>query len=154
MLRSFLHRLLKEVYPFAKPFFTFPVFAFLTVGGLNTFLNMALFGFFYPLLWPHAFALELATSWAFVLTLISGFWLQRNFAFTNATHHQHSIYQQFIKYSLVSLQGAVGAYGLTKFMVVGLHWNGVVAYGITTVIMLTVTYFLQRYFTFRTRKHT
>ncbi len=151
MLRSYINRFLLGLYPLAQPFLPFQVFAFLTVGTMNTLLNLGMFWVLYPSLLPGRYALEIATFLVFSLTAVSGFWLQRNFAFPKGKG-QSSIQAQFAKYVLVSLQGVVGAYLLTKALVVWMHWNGLVAYAVTTVIVLTITYFLQKYMTFRSRK--
>jgi len=62
--------------------------------------------------------------------------------------------KEFGKYMIVGLQGQVSAYLLTKGMIVLFSLNASYAYVITTIIMLTVNYFLQKYFTFRVKKLT
>lgn len=130
----------------------FTAYTYLAVGAANTLLNIGLFILCYQVFFATSLAVETATVISFVITVISGFWLHKNFAFTDAGNDKKDIQQQFGKYALVALQGQLSAYLLTKGMTVLLKMNASVAYVITAIIMLTLNYFLQKYFTFRKRR--
>jgi putative flippase GtrA len=152
MLKHFIQQLLNIFYPIVKPILPFEVYAYLAVGGANTILNIGLFAALYLLMADFSLAVEVATLLSFCITVVTGFWLNRQFAFTNADQSEHALKQQFMKYGFVALQGQISSYILTKLMVLMLAWNPTVAYVITAVIILTVNYFLQRYFTFKKQK--
>jgi putative flippase GtrA len=152
MLQKFILQLLNFFYPLVRKFMPFQVYAYLAVGAANTLLNIGLFILCYQALFATAIAVEMATVISFAITVITGFWLHKNFAFTDAGNDKKDVQQQFGKYALVALQGQLTAYLLTKGMIVLLKINASVAYVITAVIMLTLNYFLQKYFTFRSRK--
>ncbi len=150
-------------YPIFRRVFSFQVYAYLSVGTANTFFNISLFILFYFLfnnvfqfsLFEFAiktFSVELATIFSFLISVPTGFWLNKNFAFTEASNEKKEKLKQFSKYSLVALQGQFTDYLLTKGMIIFLNINANVAYLISTVIMLLLTYFLQKYFTFKTKK--
>ncbi len=137
----------------------FEVYAYLAVGAANTVLNIALFTLFYKVLleqevyqlFTYSFeSYTVALIIAFVLTVPTGFWLSKKFAFTNAAKEQAS--KQMTKYFLVVLQGVVSDYLLFKALIIFVHLDPVVAKVLSTVIVLTVNYLLQKYFTFKTEK--
>lgn len=151
MLKKFILHLLNIFYPLVRMFIPFQVYAYLAVGAANTLLNIGLFLFCYQALFATSFAVETATVISFVITVITGFWLHKNFAFTDAGNDKKDIQKQFGKYALVAMQGQLSAYLLTKGMIVLLKLNASAAYVITAIIMLTLNYFLQKYFTFKKR---
>ncbi|MBS4064236.1 MAG: GtrA family protein [Chitinophagaceae bacterium] len=127
----------------------FEVFAYLATGAANTLLNIGLFLLIKLLFTNSVVALEAATIISFTITVFTGFWLQKNFAFINSGNEIKETRRQFGKYSLVALQGQVSAYLLTKSMIVFLKINASTAYVVTAVIILTLNYFLQKFFTFK-----
>lgn len=137
---------------------SFRVFSYLSVGAFNTLLNILLFLVFFQLLSAIDYrpiqhiALELATVISFGLTVISGFWFSKNFAFTDASNEKNEQIKQFSKYAIVSLQGQFSDYLITKGLVLFLLLYPPIAYLISTIIMLLLNYFLQKYFTFRSHK--
>ncbi|HEX4957754.1 MAG TPA: GtrA family protein [Lacibacter sp.] len=152
MVRKYIHLLLKFFYPVIKKLIPFEVYAYLTVGAVNTILNIGLFMLLYLMFSNTVLAVETATFISFFVTVLTGFWLQKNFAFTTAGNEKSDTRQQFMKYALVALQGQLSAYLLTKGMILLLHINASAAYVITSIIMLTLNYFLQKYFTFKKRR--
>lgn len=154
MLTNLIHRLLKFFYPLVKRLLPYEVYAYLAVGAANTVLNIGLFIILYNVLSHMAFAVEMATVISFVITVLTGFWLNKNFAFTNAANKKSEVKKQFGKYFLVSLQGQFSDYLITKALILVLFIHPNLAYLISTVIMLIVNYFLQKYYTFSTKKNT
>jgi putative flippase GtrA len=130
----------------------YQVYAYLGVGAANTLLNIVLFAVCYWSLVSHTYlAVEIATIISFIITVLSGFWLSKNFAFTDASNEKKEAQKQFGKYFLVSLQGQFSDYLITKSMILFLFVEPTAAYFISTFIMLVINYFLQKYFTFRSR---
>ena len=105
MMKQFIHRVLLFFYPLMRKWIPFQVFSYLSVGAANTIFNIGLFILcFYTLaLWNHIFiqkvALELATIISFVVTAVTGFWLNKNFAFREASNERNEQIKQFGKYT-------------------------------------------------------
>lgn len=152
MIQNLIRQLLNFFYPLVKKMMPFQVYAYLAVGALNTLLNIGLFALIYYVLANTFLAVEAATVISFVVTVLSGFWLSKNFAFTNGTNAKNGIKRQFGKYFIVAVQGQFSDYLITKGLIVFLFIHPVVAYFISTCIMLSINYFLQKYYTFRSSK--
>ncbi len=152
MIKNLIHQLLKFFYPPVKKLIPYQVYAYLAVGAANTLFNIGLFIVLYTVLAKTLLAVEAATIFSFIITVFSGFWLSKNFAFTNAGNERKEKAMQFGKYFLVSLQGQFSDYLITKGLIVLLWINPTAAYLLSTIIMLTLNYFLQKYFTFQSRK--
>lgn len=152
MAKNLLHQLLKFGYIFIRRLLPYQVYTYLAVGAINTLLNIALFIACHQMLLSTSIAVEASTIIALAVTIFTGYWLQKNFVFTDTSDVHKETGKQLAKYALVALQGQLSAYLLTKSMILFLHFNASIAYIITTFIMLTLTYFLQKYFTFRREK--
>jgi putative flippase GtrA len=162
MIPQLIHRLLKLFYPLVKKIMPYQVYAYLAVGAANTIFNIILFAVCYWLLkssqWSVAgvtvnmLSVEIATVISFAASVVTGFWLSKNFAFTNSGSGKKETQKQFGKYFLVSLQGQFADYLITKGLIVFLVMDGTVAYILSTIIMLILNYFLQKHFTFRRKK--
>lgn len=154
MIKYFIQQWLKLLYPLVKKLMPFQIFAYLAVGAANTVFNIVLFSALYLALSKTIFAVEIATVISFLITVLTGFWLSKNFAFNATADGKNETQKQFGKYFLVSLQGQFSDYLITKGLILFLGLNPVIAYFISTFIMLTINYFLQKYFTFRSIKST
>lgn len=130
----------------------FQVYAYLAVGAANTVLNIGLFAILYLALSATAFSVEAATFFSFAITVLTGFWLNKNFAFPYAGNEKKETSKQFGKYFLVSVQGQFSDYLITKGLIVFLRIKPVPAYFISTLIMLALTFFLQKHYTFRAKR--
>lgn len=160
MVKHIIQQTLLFFYPLMRRYMSFSVFAYLSVGAANTILNIGLFAICFRLfnhpdvLLKFGFnfeniALELATIISFGITLCTGFWMSKNFAFTECRDMKHEQTKQFGKYALVSFQGQLSDYFITKALIILLFIEPILAYFISTIIMLVINYFLQKYFTFR-----
>jgi putative flippase GtrA len=161
MLKKIIQQLLNLFYPLFKKFMPFQVYAYLAVGGANTLFNIGLFTVCY--LWLSAspvyiasfnislLAVEIATIISFIASVFTGFWLSKNFAFTDAVNEKKETTKQFGKYSFVALQGQFSDYLITKGLIVAFGINATIAYVASTVIMLVINFFLQKYYTFRVK---
>jgi putative flippase GtrA len=163
MIKHFIRQLLKLFYPLVKKLMPFQVYAYLAVGAANTLLNIVLFAILYRAIAYSTglhvsgfnistLAVEIATVISFLISAFTGFWLSRNFAFTDANNEKNEKAKQFGKYFLVSLQGQFFDYLITKALILFLAMDPTIAYLISTIIMLTINYFLQKYYTFKDRK--
>lgn len=148
-MKHFIHLSLKFFYPLVRKVLGFRVYCYLAVGAANTVLNIGLFMVFYWVFKNSNIAVELATLLSFLLTVLSGFWLSKNFAFAEAENGKKENQKQFGRYFLVALQGQFSDYLLTKGLIVFLLLNPSLAYVLSTIVMLVLNYFLQKYFTFR-----
>jgi putative flippase GtrA len=160
MTEQYIRRLLKFFYPLVKKLLPYQVYAYLAVGAANTVLNITLFATCYWLIVQVAsisatllpmlkLAVEIATTISFVITVFTGFWLSKKFAFTSADNKKTERAKQFGKYFLVSLEGQLSDYLITKGLIVLLLVNPVTAYLISTAVMLLINYFLQKNYTFK-----
>lgn len=152
MVKNTILQLLKLGYPLFQKLLPYQVYTYLATGALNTALNIGIFMLCYQLLHTSMISVEAATAVALLLTILSGYWLQMNFVFTEGGADKKRRAGQLSKYALVAVQGQLSAYLLTKTMIIVLHLNASFAYILTTIFMLTVNYFLQKYFTFKKAK--
>lgn len=146
-------------YPLFRKFMTLQVFAYLFVGAANTFLNIAIFLVFNifiitsPMMVSGLGSIQPYTInllIAFMLTVPSGYFLAGTFAFQSLEKRNHKI--GMMKYFLVVLQGLALDYLFMKAGIEFLGLNSNIAKIISTVIVLTINYLLQKYFTFREKK--
>lgn len=150
MLYRLIRQLLKYFYPLFSRWLPYQVYAYLAVGAANTIFNIGLFAIVYNSTKNSpSLAVEIATVVSFTISAITGFWLNKHFAFTQADNEKRATGKQFTKYVLIAVQGQISAYLLTKGMVSFLLIDASVAYLLTAIIMLTINYFLQKHITFR-----
>lgn len=150
MAYRLIRQLLKYFYPLFSRWLPYQVYAYLAVGAANTIFNIGLFAIVYHgTKNSSSLSVEIATVISFTISAISGFWLNKHFAFTQADNEKRATGKQFTKYVLVAVQGQISAYLLTKGMVSFLLMDASVAYLLTAIIMLAINYFLQKHFTFR-----
>jgi putative flippase GtrA len=152
MIKNTITGLLRFFYPLVKRWMPYQVYAYLAVGAANTVLNIGLFIICYQIFAASNLAVEIATVISFVVTVLTGFWLHKNFAFTDAGEGKKETQKQFGKYSLVALQGQFSDYLITKGLIIFLAMHPNIAYLFSTFIMLILNYFLQKYFTFNSKK--
>jgi putative flippase GtrA len=164
MLKNTIQFFLNLFYPIFKKILSFKVYAYLAVGAANTLFNIGLFTLFYLLIFHSSgwvisgfnlniLSVEIATVISFLLSVVSGFWLSKNFAFTDASNEKNEKKKQFGKYFLVSLQGQFSDYLITKGLIIFLAIEPTIAYLISTFIMLIINFFLQKYYTFKVKKN-
>ena len=156
MIKSLLQQLLNLFYPLVKKWLPFDVYAYLAVGALNTAFNIILFAVLYYFL-PTQIQLAvmeisiksytLSLLLAFMVTVPSGFWLAKHLAFNQTAHTGNG--RQLGKYFLVVLQGLLTDFLLMKAMIELLHLHPTLAKIISTFIVLSFNYLLQKYFTFK-----
>lgn len=162
MLKKIIQYFLDLCYPIFKKVMPFKVYAYLAVGAANTLFNIGLFTLFYLLIFHSTglvvfgfdlkiLTVEIATIISFLLSVATGFWLSKNFAFIDASNEKKETTKQFGKYFLVSLQGQFSDYLITKGLIIFLSVEPTIAYFISTIIMLILNFFLQKYYTFKVK---
>lgn len=161
MLKTFIQWGIDLVYPVFRRVLPFQLYAYLAVGAINTVLNIALFAIFYQLVLPTAgFVINgaavasytVSLLLAFALSVPTGFWLAKHFAFRQEGDADEQNAQKLGKYFLVVLQGLGSDYLILKGLIVLLNVQPTIAKIVSTVIVLTANYLLQKYFTFGVRK--
>jgi len=157
LLKRIINYFLELIYPIFRRWLPFQVYAYLAVGAGNTLLNILLFALFYEIIpvkelmvigFPIA-SYTISLGLAFILTVPTGFWLSKYFAFTDSVDNSKENRKQLGKYFLVVSQGLISDYLILKGLIVFTGMHPTVAKIISTVIVVTVNYLLQKYFTFR-----
>lgn len=160
-MKSLIQWILDLLYPIFKKFLPYQVYAYLGVGAINTVLNIAIFVICYQFLIPNSgFSINnfiiasytISLLIAFITTVPTGFWLAKHFAFNQNQEKQEKGTKQLFKYFLVVLQGLGSDYLILKALIVFLNFQPPVAKVISTVVVLTFNYVLQKYFTFKVNK--
>ena len=161
-MASFLNRgiesFLQLFYPIFRKWLAYDVYAYLAVGAINTALNILLFAVFYEFILPKEgwivdgytiASYTIALLLAFFITIPTGFWLSKNFAFRSASTGAKKTGKQLFKYILVVGQGLGSDYLILKGLILFLNMEPTLAKIFSTVIVLTVNFLLQKYFTFK-----
>ncbi|WP_343561426.1 GtrA family protein [Sphingobacterium sp.] len=148
-------------YGLFKKFIPYQLYAYLAVGALNTALNILIFALSYHFLLPkggisiagiHFESYTISLVIAFLITVPTGFWLARTFAFEVGVTEKTDGSKKLIKYFLVVLQGLGTDYLIMKTLIVIFQVEPTIAKIISTVITLSLNYLLQKYFTFVKKK--
>tara|TARA_R110002020_G_scaffold125370_1_gene282560 strand:+ start:185 stop:676 length:492 start_codon:yes stop_codon:yes gene_type:complete len=158
LLTRWIEGFLQLFYPLFKKWLPYEVYAYLAVGAINTALNIILFALLYEFILPKdGFSIQdfniasytIALLIAFFVTIPTGFWLSKNFAFKDAASGAKKTTQQLFKYILVVGQGLGSDYLILKTLILFFDMQPTVAKIFSTVIVLTVNFLLQKYFTFK-----
>lgn len=166
MLKKFIQWGIDLFYPVFKRVLPFQLYAYLAVGAINTALNIVLFAVFYQFLLPTSgyvvngilvagipvASYTVSLLLAFALTVPTGFWLAKHFAFKQEADTGGQNAQKLVKYFLVVSQGLGSDYLILKGLIVFLDVQPTIAKIISTVVVLTANYLLQKYFTFSVKK--
>jgi putative flippase GtrA len=148
-------------YPPFKKIMPFQVYTYLACGAVNTALNILLFALFYQVILPlpgvtlsghliPSYTISLVV--AFLITVPTGFWLNKQFAFRQEEESKRASKRQAWKYFLVVLQGLLSDYLLMLAFIILLHLHPTIAKILSTVIVLSLNYVLQKHFTFKAAK--
>lgn len=94
---------------------------------------------------PYSAALFLSSA----LTFIIGFILNRYVVFTTSNlRGRIQLFRYFLSFSF----NLVINYGMLKLLVEILHWDAMLSQVITIALVIGISYFTQRHFTFRVKK--
>ncbi|NND07792.1 MAG: GtrA family protein [Saprospiraceae bacterium] len=160
MIKPLLQYFLRLFYPAFKKILPYEVYAYLAVGAANTALNIFLFVVIYQCILPqnvmHILGLNLASYTisliiAFLVTVPTGFWLNRHFAFDRQNQGRDQTSTQLGKYFLVVLQGLGTDYLLLISLIMITDSNPTIAKLVSTLVVITINYLLQKHFTFKVK---
>lgn len=161
MLKRLIQGILDLFYPIFKKAMPYQVYAYLAVGGINTALNIFLFIVLFQYIIPQGklpvlgYDIEsytISLLIAFIVTVPTGFWLSKYFAFYSDELNRGKSLIQLIKYFFVVLQGLVSDWLILKGLIVFFDIYPTIAKVLSTAIVLTMNFILQKYFTFRINK--
>lgn len=161
LLTNWIDRFLHFFYPLFRRWIPYEVYAYLAVGAINTALNILLFAVLYEFVLPkegwniydfNIASYTIALLIAFFATIPTGFWLSKNFAFKNSESGAKKTGLQLFKYVLVVGQGLGSDYLILKGLILFLSMEPTIAKIFSTIIVLTVNFLLQKYFTFRSKE--
>jgi len=157
-IRDIIIRIVDFFYfPFLQ-FIPLEVFRYATTGGANTVLDILLYficyrfvldrqivEFGFVAISPHIAAFLIV----FPITFTSGFLLAKYVTFT-ASELKGKV--QFLRYGVAVFGAIILNYILLKLFVEHFGWYATFSKIITTIIVVTYSYFFQRYFSFKTAK--
>ncbi len=159
IIRRLIQAVLDFFYPIFEKLFPFDMYAYLAVGAGNTALNIVLFALCYQFILPpekvNICGLQIASYtvsliFAFIATVPTGFWLAKHFAFRSKSIPGQS-FKQLGKYFLVVLQGLGSDYLLLIGFILLAGFHPTMAKLLSTLIVLSVNFLLQKYFTFQVK---
>lgn len=160
-MKKVIQWVLDLIFPIFKRFLPYQVYAYLAVGAINTILNIVLFAVLFQFVLPQSgvvIAGFLVASYtisllvAFMVTVPTGFWLTKYFAFRREDQNSQKSGRQLYRYFLVVLQGLGTDYLIMKGLIIFVGLYPTIAKIISTVLVLTLNYLLQKHFTFKVKK--
>lgn len=131
-------------------------FRYASCGSANTVLGFLLYTFSYKVLFRqqvvhlgfYAFKPHIAALiFSFLVNFPVGFLLMKYVVFVDSTIRGHV---QLFRYFFVFLSNLVINFFLLKILVEHARINAILAQVISTVVVITISYLLQRHFTFKT----
>jgi putative flippase GtrA len=153
-----IQRILDFMYPFFKRILPYQVYSYLAVGGINTAINILIYVLLYEVILPkegviindfNIASYTIALMISFFITIPTGFWLSKNFAFKTQDDLTYKNNNQLFKYFLVVSQGLGSDYILLKVCIELFNIQPSIAKIISTIIVLSLNFLLQKYFTFK-----
>lgn len=145
-------------YPPFRKIMPLQTFRYAACGGSNAFFGLITYAVGYQIIFaqrvfdfgffafkPHIAALFLSSF----ITFIIGFILNRYVVFTTSYLRGRI---QLLRYFLSFAVNLVINYGMLKLLVEMLHINALLSQVITIALVITISYFTQRHFTFRIKK--
>ncbi len=156
-MQKLLTRIIDWFYPPFRRIMPLQTFRYGACGGLNLVFGWVLYWFFnnfviagryidlgFVVAAPHT-----ATLYAIVpLTFTAGFLMNRNIAFTDSPLRTHT---QLVRYLIAWLGSLLLDHLLLKLFVEKAGIAALPAQIIATLIVVVYSYFMQKYFTFRTK---
>lgn len=160
-MKKVIQWVLDLIFPIFKRFLPYQVYAYLAVGAINTILNIVLFAVLFQLVLPQSGVViagfsvasyTISLLVAFMVTVPTGFWLAKYFAFKQENQNSQKSGRELFRYFLVVLQGLGTDYLIMRGLIVFMALYPTIAKIISTVLVLTLNYLLQKHFTFKVKK--
>jgi len=130
-------------------------FRYASCGGANTLLGFVLYSFSYKILFKervfslgfYAFKPHIASLiFSFLINFPVGFLLMKYVVFVDSTIRGRV---QLVRYFVVFVSNLFINYLLLKALVEYIHLNAILSQIISTVVVITTSYLLQRHFSFK-----
>ncbi|MBC7937373.1 MAG: GtrA family protein [Rhizobacter sp.] len=157
-MRAFITRIIDFFYPPFRRFMPLQTFRYAACGGGNALLGLVIYIIGYQYIFagsnfhfgfyafkPHVAALFLSSSVNFIV----GFILNRYVVFTGSyLKGRIQLFRYFLSFSF----NLFFNYGMLKLLVEVLHWNPLISQVVTISLVIAISYFTQRHFTFKVKK--
>ncbi len=157
MAKKWLLSFIDFFYPPFSRIMPAQTFRYAACGGANTLLGFLIYTFSYKVLYKervfdlgfYAFKPHIASLiTAFLINFPLGFILMKYLVFVDSNIRGRV---QLFRYFFVFASNLVLNYVLLKILVEYLYMNAILAQVISTAVVITVSYLLQRHFTFKIR---
>lgn len=156
-MRAFITGIIDFFYPPFRRFMPLQTFRYAACGGGNALLGFIIYVIGYQYIFaksnfhfgfyafkPHVAALFLSST----INFIVGFILNRYVVFTGSyLRGRIQLFRYFLSFGFNLLFN----YGMLKLLVEVLHWNPLISQVITIALVIAISYFTQRHFTFRVK---
>ena len=153
-----INSIINLLYPPLRKIMPLQTFRYAACGGANAAFGLFTYFISYQFIFskqifdfgffafkPHIAALLLSSG----ITFIIGFVLNRYIVFTSSNlRGRIQLFRYFISFSF----NLVVNYGMLKLLVEIMHWNVILSQVITISLVIGISYFTQRHFTFRVKK--
>ena len=145
--------------PFSK-FMSLALFRYAACGGMNLALEWVLYYIFYHFVFHKqvfdlgfiAFTPHIAAFvFKFPFTFLTGFWLSRHISFPDSTLRGKT---QIVRYFLTTTGNLLINYFGLKLFVEVFQWWPTISYVIISIICVTFSYLMNRFYSFGKEKHT
>lgn len=160
-MRNTITSIIDFFYPAFKRIMPLQTFRYAACGGSNMVVGFLVFTIVYNItisqkevvdfgfivFKPHSFSLFCSS----ITTFILGFFLNKYVVFTSSNLRGRV---QFFRYFLAALSSFCINYFLLNTLVLYLHIYPVLAQVIVTAIVVTISFFMQQYFTFKIKEET
>lgn len=157
-MKGFITAFIDFFYPLFRRFMPLQTFRYAACGGGNALLGIIVYFIFHEyifagrvfdlgfyMLKPHTAALLVSSF----MNLIVGFVLNRYIVFTGSyLRGRIQLFRYFLSFSF----NLVFNVGMLKLLVEVLHWNFLLSQVISIMMVIAISYFTQRHFTFRVKK--
>jgi putative flippase GtrA len=154
-MRNNINQFLDFFYPIFKRFMPIETYRYATCGGLNTMSGFLVWYVCYHFVFsrmvvnlvfysfePYTLALLVSSTYSFTL----GFLLNKYVVFTSSNLKGRI---QLFRYFLSFAFNLMLNYFLLKFLVEKFQWDAFISQLLTTFVVIAVSYFSQKYFTFK-----
>lgn len=153
-----INSIIDLLYPPFRKIMPLQTFRYAACGGANALFGLFMYFIGYQFIFskqifdfgffafkPHIAALLLSSA----ITFIIGFVLNRYIVFTSSDlRGRIQLFRYFISFSFNLLVN----YGMLKLLVEIMQWNVILSQVITISLVIGISYFTQRHFTFRVKK--
>ncbi len=153
---SLFQKVIDFFYPLFRRYMSLQFFRYGAIGSLNLLFDWSLYFIIYNLLLQHRMIdlgrLTLSSHVGalvikFPIVLFSGFLLQKYVTFS---HSNLNVSTQFLRYSIVFFGNLLISYIGLKILVDGFSFWPTPSIMIISIVTITVSYFSQKYFSFKT----